>query len=210
MAKRSRATRTSSPRPRIPKVVVIAGPNGAGKSTSAKDLLRGNLRVREFINADDIAREISAEDTASAAIAAGRRMVRRIHELADKRASFAFETTLASRSFAPWIKGLLQSGFEFGLVFLWLPAPEVAIRRVQDRVRRGGHSVPEATVRRRYRAGIRNFFSLYQPLASTWQMIDNSIEEPRLVAAGIGRRASIVRDQSLWRKIRKSIPHEKR
>jgi len=144
------------------------------------------------------------------AIAAGRRMIRRIHELAENQASFAFETMLASRSFAPWIKTLLKERYEFGLVFLWLPTAEVAIRRVQDRVRRGGHSVPESTIRRRFRAGIRNFFELYQPLASTWQMIDNSKEEPRLIAAGIGRRASIVQEKALWRKIRSSIRDEKR
>ena len=147
------------------------------------------MRVREFINADDIAKEIAPQDATAVAIAAGRRMVRRIHELAIERASFAFETTLASRSFAPWIRDLLKGGYEFNLVFLWLPTPEVAIRRVQERVQRGGQSVPEATVRRRYHAGIRNFFRLYQPLASSWQMIDNSREEPQLIAAGIRRRA---------------------
>jgi predicted ABC-type ATPase len=208
MARQSRTK--SKQRPRKPRVVVIAGPNGAGKSTSAKDLLRGKLRVREFINADEIARELSVDDSTAVAIAAGRRMVRRIHELAEEHASFAFETTLASRSFAPWIQGLLEKRYDFGLVFLWLPTAEVAIRRVQDRVRRGGHSVPEATIRRRFRAGIRNFFELYQPLASSWQMIDNSKEEPRLIAAGIGRRASIVRDKALWRKIRMSVRDEKR
>jgi predicted ABC-type ATPase len=137
-------------------------------------------------------------------------MVRRIHELASERASFAFETTLASRSFAPWIRELLKGGYEFNLVFLWLPTPDVALRRVHERVQRGGHSVPEATVRRRYHAGLRNFILLYQPLASSWQIFDNSKEEPRLIAAGIRRRASIVGDQPLWRRIRRGVENEKR
>src|SRR5688572_22516179 len=104
------------------------------------------MRVREFINADVIAREISAEDSTDVAIDAGRRMVRRIRALASERASFAFENILASRSFAPWIRDLLRVGYEFTLVFLWLPAAEVAMRGVQERVERGGLSVSETTV----------------------------------------------------------------
>jgi predicted ABC-type ATPase len=160
-------------RPRIPavkdsvapKIIIIAGPNGAGKSTLAPQLLRDRFQVHEFVNADDIAREIRPDDTAAAAIAAGRIMMRRIRDLAATRATFAFETTLASRSFAPWIGNLLNDGYEFGIVFLWLPTPAVAIRRVENRVRRGGHSVPASIVRRRYHAGISNFFGLYQPMA---------------------------------------------
>jgi predicted ABC-type ATPase len=188
---------------------VLAGPNGAGKSTSADELLRGNFRVREFINADDIARALSGNKL-NVDIAAGREMVRRIRELAHKRATFAFETTLASLSFAPWIRRLIADGYEFGLVFLWLPSAEMAVQRVQERVRRGGHSVTETIVRRRYHAGIRNFFSLYQPLAKSWRMIDNSGQVPCLVAAGVGQHASIVRDNVLWKKIKRSVSNEKR
>jgi predicted ABC-type ATPase len=90
-------------------------------------------------------------------------MLTRIHELARQRVSFAFETTLASRSFAPWLVELAQTGYRFRLVFLWLPSADFAVDRVADRVRLGGHSVPEQTVRRRYAAGLRNFFGLYQP-----------------------------------------------
>jgi predicted ABC-type ATPase len=188
---------------RAPRIVVLAGPNGAGKSTSADDLLRGSFGVREFVNADDIARALS-RNRPNVDFAAGREMLRRIRDLARRRATFALETTLASRSFAPWIRGLIAEGYEFGLVFLWLPTAEMAVQRVEERVRRGGHSVPEATVRRRYHAGIRNFFSLYQPLAKSWRMIDNSGRVPSVVAAGDGRRASIVRDKMLWKRIKRS------
>jgi predicted ABC-type ATPase len=88
----------------MPKVVVIAGPNGAGKSTSAPAVLRDALKVREFVNADTIAAELSAASPETVAIPAGRAMLRRVRELADQRQDFAFETTLASRSFAPWLR----------------------------------------------------------------------------------------------------------
>src|SRR4051794_8354678 len=110
-----------------PSVVVIAGPNGSGKSTAAPELLHGVLGVSEFVNADIIAQGLSAFNPERAAMAAGRIMLARIKGLAETRESFAFETTLASRSFAPWISGLIAGGYDFGLVFLWLPSPEMAV-----------------------------------------------------------------------------------
>jgi predicted ABC-type ATPase len=144
-----------------PDVVMLAGPNGAGKSTAAPALLRDILSVNEFVNADVIAQGLSAFEPERAAPAAGRIMLARLRELARQRESFAFETTLASRSFAPWIAGLKsEGGYKFRLVFLWLPSPEAAVARVAERVRAGGHDVPEATIRRRYAAGLKNFFTL--------------------------------------------------
>lgn len=153
-----------------PSVVVLGGPNGAGKSTAAPALLQGALAVNEFVNADVIARGLSAFAPESAAIAAGRVMLGRLHELAAQRVTFAFETTLASRSFAPWLRSLRVSGYEVQLVFLWLPSADFAVERVAARVRAGGHNVPAETVRRRYHAGLRNFFSLYEPVASSWRL----------------------------------------
>ena len=141
-----------------PKVVVIAGPNGAGKSTAATRILQDALAVQEFVNADVIARGLSAFKPESVALTAGRVMLQRLDALAAERADFAFETTLASRSFAPWLKRLNVSGYEFHLFFVWLPTAEAAIARVQERVRSGGHHVPEATVIRRFQSGLKNFF----------------------------------------------------
>lgn len=106
-----------------PIVVVLAGPNGAGKSTTAPALLLGTLGVPEFVNADVIAGGLSAFNTEGAAIAAGRVMLARLKTLATQRVSFAFETTLASRSFAPWLSGLKQSGYAVHILFLWLTNP---------------------------------------------------------------------------------------
>jgi len=103
-------------------VIILAGPNGAGKSTLAASLLQGAFRVDEFVNADVIAQTLAPDDIDSAAIAAGRVMLNRIHELARKRVSFAFETTLASRSFAPWLATLRREGYSIHLLFLWLPS----------------------------------------------------------------------------------------
>ena len=185
----------SEPRP---SVVILAGPNGAGKSTVAPALLHGALAVNEFVNADVIASGLSAFNPDSAAVAAGRVMLRRIHELADQRVSFAFETTLASRSFAPWLRQVVASGYTTHLVFLWLPSADFAVERVAERVRAGGHNVPPETVRRRYASGLRNFFTLYQPLVSGWVLYDSSGPVPRVVAEGLESRPPTVYDREVW------------
>ncbi len=173
----------------MPHVILLAGPNGAGKSTVAQRLLRGALRVHEFVNADTIAAGLSAFEPESAAFHAGRVMLDRITELSRARKSFAFESTLAAKSFVPRLTRLKSKGYSVRLVFLFLPSPQLAIERVRQRVRLGGHDVPVSVIRRRYYAGARNFFNLYMPLADQWRIYDNSGLAPRLVA--IGRRDSL-------------------
>src|SRR5438876_230400 len=123
-----------------PSVVILAGPNGAGKTTAAPFLLGGApLDVWPFINADEIAVDRSPADPAGVALTAGREMLSRLHELAQQRLSFAFETTLASRHFALWLRGLVASGYSVDILFLWLPTPDLAVARVKTRVMLGGH-----------------------------------------------------------------------
>jgi len=168
----------------MPQIILLAGPNGAGKSTVAPSLLRGALGVQEFVNADIIASGISAFSPESAAFQAGRVMLRQLSELAKRRKNFAFESTLSARSFAPWLRRLKTSGYKVRIIFLFLPDPLLAIERVRQRVRLGGHDVPSPVIRRRYHAGVRNFFNLYMSLADQWRIYDNSTLAPRLVAIG--------------------------
>lgn len=190
-----------------PSLVVIAGPNGAGKSTLAPLLLQEALAVTEFVNADVIARGLSAFAPEKVAMAAGRLMLARLRELAGQRVSFAFESTLASRSFAPWIRQLLQAGYQFHLVFLWLPSAALAVQRVASRVRMGGHAVPADVVRRRYHAGLHNFFQMYLPLATTWRIYDSSRGRmPEPVAVG-NEATTVIYDEALWARARREANH---
>lgn len=185
-----------------PSVVILAGPNGAGKSTAAPALLQGALAVNEFVNADVIARGLSAFDPDAAAIAAGRVMLARMRELAAHRLSFAFETTLASRTFAPWLRKLRASGYEIHLVFLWLSSADLAIERVADRVRNGGHNIPDDVVRRRYAAGIQNLFALYRSVTTSWVVYNSSGPLPALVAEGLESQPERVYDTDVWAVVR--------
>ena len=181
-----------------PNIVILAGPNGAGKSTAAPTLLQGTLGVAEFVDADIIARGLSAFNVESVAVAAGRVMLARLRELARQRVPFAFETTLAGRSLAPWLADLKDAGYTATLIFLWLPSADFAIQRVADRVRRGGHAVPPETVRRRYRRGLRNFFGLYGPLASTWRLYDSAGAKPKMIAQRLDNAVPKVYDEQTW------------
>jgi predicted ABC-type ATPase len=189
-------------------LVVIAGANGSGKSTTAPKLLRDTLQVDEFINADAIAGGLSAFNPDRVAFAAGRVMLRRMHDLAATKTDFALESTLSSRSLAPWIKGLQSDGYVFHLIYLWLSGADLAVQRVAERVRRGGHDVTESIVRRRYARSLSNFFNIYRPIADSWLMLDNSqIDAPKPIAwRNVGGPVQIVK-AGPWDRLREQ--HEK-
>ncbi len=187
-----------------PNVIIIAGPNGAGKSTAAPAVLRDTLGITEFVNADQIAAGLSAFNPEGAAFEAGRIMLQRLHGLGEARADFAFETTLASRSFAPFICTLKeQHDYSFKLLFFWLRSAELAQKRVADRVALGGHDIPPGTIIRRYERGLDNFFNMYRPLADTWRIYDNSRSfSPSLIAHGKQAKATRVSDKLVWDSLR--------
>lgn len=185
-----------------PKILCLAGCNGAGKSTLAPYLLRDTFGLTNYVNADTIAQGLSAFASEKVALEAGRVMLKRLRDLARRRESFAFESTLASRFYASWIQGLKGRGYEFDLFFIWLKSPELAIRRVEERVRLGGHSIEIETIRRRYFRGLKNFVELYQPLANSWTVYDNSSSgSPILVADKQEDAAAQIHDADLWEKI---------
>ena len=187
-----------------PNVVVIAGPNGSGKTTAAPALLRDYIGLSEFVNADVIATGLSGFDAQAMAFRAGRIMLGRLRELAAAQAEFAFETTLASRTFAPWLRTLRHyAGYRVHLLFLHLASPEVAIARVAMRVAQGGHHVADEVVRRRYDRGLRNFFGVYMPVVDEWMMFDNSGNRGyELIASQVEPGEPTVADAAAWRSIR--------
>ena len=167
-----------------PRVVVLAGPNGAGKTTISRSLLRDELAIGNFVNADTIARGLAGFDPESAALSAGRVMLQRLRELAAARADFAFETNLASHFLAPWLLDLKQSGYRVLVAFMWLPTADLAKARVRQRVQEGGHFVPSDVVERRHARGLANLRATFLPMADAVWLFDASCNPPRLVASG--------------------------
>jgi len=181
---------------------VIAGPNGAGKTTFAREFLPHFANCQEFVNADLIASGLSPFSPRSAAIEAGRIMLGRIHELTAKGQTFAFETTLSGRSYLPLFRKNRAKGYGIHLFYLWVPGVELAIQRVRDRVREGGHSVPEEDIRRRFHRSLRNLFKEYLPLVDTCTLLDNSQNRPEVIAYAKPSGVEIV-DEELFNKIKK-------
>lgn len=188
--------------PQPPTIVLIGGPNGAGKTTLSKIMIAQTLGIAEFVNADVIAQGLSGFDPERAALAAGRVMLHRLKELAAARANFAFESTLASRTFAPWLQELRTSGYRIHLIFSWLSSPDLAVQRVKLRIRKGGHAVPPDIIRRRYARGIANFINLYIPVATEWRVYDNSYDSgPRVIAVGSSGQTPSIKDSDAWAQI---------
>jgi len=186
-----------------PTVAVLAGINGAGKTTASLEILHNFLRIPIFVNADTIARGLNAFDVESQAANAGRVMLDHLHQLAAARKSFAFETTLSGRAYATWLASLRVIGYQVQLFYYWLESPDLAIERVAERVRGGGHHVPDETIRRRYRLSIRNFFDLYRLIADHWRVYDNTERYSRLIAAGVEDREHVL-DGERWLEFEKS------
>ena len=163
---------------------IIAGCNGAGKTTASYAIFPQVLHCNEFVNADEIARGLSPFHPEGVSIMAGKLMLYRIEELLEKEASFAIETTLASKSYRQLVQKAQNKGYHVSIIFFWLPTPEQAISRVAQRVKEGGHDVPRNVIRRRYFAGIKNLFNIYMPIVDYWMIIDNGHTPCDKVATG--------------------------
>jgi predicted ABC-type ATPase len=202
--------RLKKTRKKQPTVYVIAGPNGAGKTTFAARFLPDFVQCQEFLNADLIAAGLSPFAPETQNVRAGRLLLERIHELAGDRRTFCFETTLSGRTYVKLLGNMKADGYRVVMLFLWLPRVGLALTRVASRVKEGGHGVAEEDIRRRHRAGLFNWFRLYQPLADSWWMYDAAWLPPRVIAHMEKGNQSLLQ-ATLYRRIQRKYqegPHE--
>ncbi len=163
---------------------IISGCNGAGKTTASITVLPEILHCREFVNADEIAKGLSPFNPESVAFEAGRIMLQRIDDLINREASFSIETTLATRSYINLVRKAHSKGYQVRLVYFWLETPELAVHRVAERVREGGHNIPTDIIYRRYKNGISNLFNIFMDEVDLWMIYDNSRTPRTFVAMG--------------------------
>jgi predicted ABC-type ATPase len=161
---------------------IIAGCNGAGKTTASFTILPEILDCKEFVNADEIAKGLSPFQPEKIAFEAGRIMLKRINELIDANENFAFETTLATKSYKSKIDLAKGKNYHVSLLFFWLQNVELAIERVKTRVLEGGHNIENDVIKRRYLNGIKNLFEIYLPIADEIMIFDNSEGKHHLIA----------------------------
>jgi predicted ABC-type ATPase len=180
---------------------IISGCNGAGKTTASYSVLPDMLKCKEFVNADEIAKGLSPFQPDKVAIEAGRIMLGRIDDLMNHNVDFAFETTLATKSYARFVLEAQTKGYFVTLVYFWLSTPELAIERVKKRVMLGGHNIPEEIIRRRYKAGIQNLGNMYIPICDYWLIIDNSKPPFQIIAEGSKTDSIEIKNQHIYNKI---------
>ncbi len=189
------------------RILIIAGPNGAGKTTFAEEFLPNEADCPEFVNADLIAAGLSPFQPEQVAFVAGRLMLERIRQLVVARKSFAFETTLATRSYLRRIPRWRALGYQVKLYFLQLPDPDFAVRRVHSRVGLGGHAIPPETVRRRFARGLKNLRDGYLEIVDEWSIYDGSQNPPSLLKTGDNRPPDrIMEDPTDYRTDEESLP----
>jgi predicted ABC-type ATPase len=174
----------SRPSSKAPRCIVIAGPNGAGKTTFAREFLPKDANIVHFVNADLIASGLSPLRPELAALAGGRLFLAELDRLAHARADFAFETTPSGLAYLRRLRRWKAAGYRIEIIFLRLPSPSLALRRIAARVRQGGHHVPRADVLRRFERSWNNFNRHYRLLADGWEVYDNSQRTPRLLEIG--------------------------
>ncbi|WP_373511067.1 zeta toxin family protein [Persicitalea sp.] len=161
---------------------IIAGCNGAGKTTASFTILPEILDCKEFVNADEIARGLSPFQPEKVAFEAGRIMLNRIDDLLNRDESFAFETTLATKSYRVKIEEAKSKGYTTTLLFFWLQNVALAKERVKTRVLEGGHNIPSDVIERRYSRGIANLLKIYLPIVDKAFLFDNSFGRRELIA----------------------------
>jgi predicted ABC-type ATPase len=169
------------------KIIIIGGPNGAGKTTFARSFLPAEAQCPHFINADLIAAGLSPFAPEAVAVKAGRLMLHEMANCAARGENFAFETTLSGLVYLRHIRQWRAQGYHVSLFFLGLASPDMAIARVAERVKQGGHNIPQELIRRRYEAGIRNFTVHYRNAVDAWVYYDSSGDQPMMI--GWGERA---------------------
>lgn len=187
---------------------IIAGCNGAGKTTASFTVLPEMLGCREFVNADEIAAGLSPFNPEGVAIQAGRLMIERVIHLLKEGETFAFETTLATRSYVKLIQQARKRGYFVTLLFFALSTPEQAVARVAKRVTMGGHNIPTDVILRRYDAGLSNLFQLYMPVCDSWSLYDNSDCPAVRIASGLMGKV-IVHKKELFYQLRKKYGQPK-
>ncbi|MEP6951655.1 MAG: zeta toxin family protein [Ginsengibacter sp.] len=175
----------------MPTIYIIAGPNGAGKTTAAYNLLPDVFDTVEFVNADEIARGLSPFNFEGVTFQAGRIMSERLNQLLREKKNFAFETTLSGVTYLEFIKLAKLSGYHIIFFFIWLESFRLAKGRVAERIRKGGHKIPDDVIETRYNKGIENF-SKYAAGADDWYVFDNSGTEYFLIAKSIEKIEEII------------------
>lgn len=188
---------------------IIAGCNGAGKTTASFTILPEIIECKEFVNADEIAKGLSPFQPEKVSFEAGRIMLKRISELLEENESFAFETTLSTKSYKNKVLYAKNKGYTVTLLFFWLNNVELAKERVKTRVKEGGHNIPSKVIERRYTKGIKNLFDIYIDIVDGVLIFDNSFGKHEFIAHKIEQEDMVILDNEKFNRLKNSYEQER-
>lgn len=188
------------------KMYIISGCNGSGKTTCSYSLLPELLECRQFVNSDEFAKAFSPFNPGAASVRAGRYMMMKVSYLMARKETFSVETTLATRALVRIIQKAQAAGYEVTILYFWLNSPQKAIERVAQRVKAGGHDIPQEVIKRRYYMGLDYLLSYYMPLCDHWILADNTNPPFRVIAQGNKGEEPIIKDAKTF-EIIQAITH---
>ena len=186
----------------MPKLHIVAGPNGSGKTTFAREFLPKYAQCSNFINADLIAMGLSPFKPAQVQLTAGKILLKQVDDMLHNRKDFAFESTLAGKTYVRLIKEAKALGYTVHIYYLWIPSADLAKERIKQRVKQGGHHVPSVDVDRRYPRSLSHFLDVYGPMVDSWEIFDNAEGEPRVIAKRDEKSLMIV-DEEMYHLLHK-------
>ena len=176
-------------------IVIIAGGNGVGKTTFARAFLQEY--DYEFLNADEIAKSLSAENPSEKKISAGKLFFQKLNEVVEQNKSLLIESTLSGRYLQKFIERVQKQDYQITIIFLFVESTEILIERIAERVKKGGHFVPDEDVKRRFMRGKQNFWKTYRNFATRWSLVYNSDRNFQEVAFG-EKDEFLIADENLF------------
>jgi len=179
----------------LPQLLIVGGPNGSGKTTIALEY--ADEFSLPYVGADAIASTLNPPNPAAAQTTAARQFIRTIEEHISQKKSFVCESTLSGLTMQNFAASARDSGYSVSIAFLFVDSADVCVARVAERVRAGGHDVPESDIRRRFERSIHNFWTIYRELADNWVLLYNGMTTLQDIAVGAGNQIA-VRDSDLF------------
>ena len=184
-------------------IIVVGGPNGAGKTTLARQLVIE--KGYRYLGADEIAERMFPDNPSEHSVEAGRQFLSDLTQFVDQGENLIVESTLSGRSLIHRLEAAKCVGYRIAIAFTFLESADLCVARVQERVRKGGHDVPEVDVRRRYPRSLANFWNIYRPIADQWVLLLNVGENSTEIVAKRDSESAVLdelRYQSFLRLVR--------